>query len=123
MTDSNATERFTTLCAMLTEFEDAALAIRVEASDTQAREEVWRNAIGDLAQEYANEIEGMYTPEQAIAATLGAGECEAIHDMDYYRGINGICEGLYCSKCGEPLSSKFKCCPWCGAKIRKAVKQ
>ena len=76
MTDSNAIELRTTLCAILTEFEDAAMAIRVEASDTQAREEVWRNAIGDLAREYATEIEGMFTPEQA--AMLGAGECEVV---------------------------------------------
>lgn len=64
---------------------------------------------------------------QAIAdelnAELGSGECEAIHDRHYYRGINGICEGLYCSKCGEPLSNKFEHCPWCGAKIRKVVKR
>lgn len=52
-----------------------------------------------------------------LNATLGSGECEAIHDTHYYIGINGICEGLYCSECGEPLSSKFRHCPWCGAKV------
>ena len=63
------------------------------------------------------------TPEQAIAATLGGGECEAIHDESYYKGIHGYCEGLKCSNCGEPLFSEFKSCPWCGMTIRKAVKR
>lgn len=64
---------------------------------------------------------------QAIAdelnATLGGGECEAIHDKGYYKGIHGYCEGLKCSNCGEPLFSAFKSCPWCGMTIRKAAKR
>lgn len=64
---------------------------------------------------------------QAIAdelnALLGSGTCDAIADEHYYRGINGVCEGIKCSNCGEPLSSKFKHCPWCGARIRKAVER
>lgn len=71
-----------------------------------------------LLREAADTIESLR--ERLQDESLGW-ECEAIHDAGYYRGINGICEGLYCSKCGEPLSSKFRHCPWCGAKI-KAVK-
>ena len=89
MSDSNATERFTTLCAMLTEFEDAAMAIRIEAFDTQARDEVWRNAISDLAQRYATEIEAMFTPEQA-ALNKAAGKWA--HADGLLRGLLEECE-------------------------------
>lgn len=58
-----------------------------------------------------------------LNATLGSGECDAILDESYYKGIHGYCEGLKCSNCGEPLFSEFKSCPWCGMTIRKAVKQ
>lgn len=63
------------------------------------------------------------TPEQAIAATMGSGECEAIYDKSYHKGIHGYCEGLKCSNCENPLFSAFYYCPWCGARIRKMVKQ
>ena len=63
------------------------------------------------------------TPEQAIAAMLGSETCDAIFDKDYYVGINGVCESLKCSSCGNPLSAKFRHCPWCGARIRKAVER
>lgn len=53
------------------------------------------------------------------AATVGAGTCHAVLDKGYYKGINGVCEGLYCSKCKEPLSRRFKHCPWCGGKIKE----
>jgi len=49
----------------------------------------------------------------------GAGTCRAVLDEGYYKGINGVCEGLYCSKCNEPLSRRFKHCPWCGRKIKE----
>ena len=125
MSDSNATERFTTLCAALTEFEDAAMTIRIEASDTQAREEVWRNAIGDLAREYATEIEGMFTPGQAVEATLERGICEMETDWDYlYNGIPDAPEDTWaymCGACGWSFrydrGIKPKYCPECGRKV------
>jgi hypothetical protein len=57
------------------------------------------------------------------AATMGSGECEAIYDKSYHKGIHGYCEGLKCSNCESPLFSSFYYCPWCGARIRKMVKQ
>jgi len=53
------------------------------------------------------------------ATTVGTGTCHAVLDTGYYKGINGVCEGLYCSKCKEPLSRRFKHCPWCGRKIKE----
>lgn len=105
MSDSNATERLTTLCAMLTEFEDAAMAIRVEAFDTQAHEEVWRNAIGDLAREYATEIEGMFTPEQA-AINKAAGNWA--HADGLLRGLLEECEKCQDTGCTQYIEKVVK---------------
>ena len=58
------------------------------------------------------------TPEQAVAATLGRGECE---------NASRITHHFQCSSCGDlwkkPSVDEFKFCPTCGAKIRKAVER
>jgi hypothetical protein len=88
----------------------------------QVRKAIFRCGVWD---EHNAVISVSRTDMQAIAdelnATLGGGECEAIHDKSYYKGIHGYCEGLKCSNCGESLFSEFKSCPWCGMTIRKAV--
>lgn len=68
---------------------------------------------------YLGEVEHLWIAEMvgAITATVGAGTCNAVLDEGYYKGINGVCEGLYCSKCKEPLSRRFKHCPNCGRKV------
>lgn len=59
------------------------------------------------------------TLEQAIAATLGGGECEVVQGK----------KGLECSKCGKELPEdpysdyEGNFCPTCGARIRKAVER
>lgn len=67
------------------------------------------------------------TPEQAIAATLGGGECEQVlTDCD-----DGLMPPFtaHCSKCGTEWGFTPKFCPECGAKVtgtrdeRKAVKR
>lgn len=91
----------------------------------QVRVAIFNNSIYasyDGARYYADGI-SMQAIADELNAALGGGECEAIHDKSYYKGIHGYCEGLKCSNCGEPLFSEFKSCPWCGMTIRKAVKR
>lgn len=67
-------------------------------------------------------MSGIGTPEQAIAATLGAGECENVSDEPQH---------FQCSECRShgivrkvfDNRTKFSFCPDCGAKVRKAVKR
>ena len=59
----------------------------------------------------------LLTPEQAIAATLGAGTCHNVYEKGHFK----------CSKCGHytqtrmvyrdgaPADPRF--CPWCGRKV------
>ena len=76
------------------------------------------------------------TPEQAIAATLGSGECRTVQ-MDCFgnppyntSGLNGNSTACGCSECGAPWSTvgmfrgnvfkhNFKACPICGRKVVK----
>ena len=62
------------------------------------------------------------TPEQAIAATLGAGECELV-ETESYRDANEVIHVLECSACGEiceHVNGSYSRCPHCG---RKAVER
>lgn len=72
MTDKTATER---LRELLDEFEHECFMIRVEASETRAKDDVVRKAYERQRDETA----------QAIAATLGGGECELEHEVDEIR--------------------------------------
>jgi hypothetical protein len=62
----------------------------------------------------------LVTPEQAIAATVGAGTCELINAADDLGEGTSSC---MCSKCGytalDDWWDEFKCCPNCGARIEK----
>ena len=68
------------------------------------------------------------TPEQAIAATLGGGECENLIDP---WGVHESFENDFeCSAChasghanGNIDHGEFLYCPRCGAKVRKEVEQ
>lgn len=108
---------------------DAIIHDAAALGDGKLTAEQVREAAKSNSRQYESPVDdGVWITEydwQAIAdelnATLGGGECEAIHDKSYYKGIHGYCEGLKCSNCGEPLFSEFKSCPWCGKRIRKKV--
>lgn len=70
------------------------------------------------------------TPEQAIAATLAAGECEFIieDNMNETEGMGDV--WFRCTNCGTTYDYyaddwllRQNYCPNCGYKIRKAVEQ
>ena len=73
----------------------------------------------------ADEIDAKH--EQAIAATLGSGECELIcHGVELPDELKDadveIC--VYeCSECGERMFSDYNFCPNCGAKMKGGVEQ
>ena len=58
------------------------------------------------------------TPEQAIAATLGSGECEMEHDGEIVATALKL-SVWFCSECGSPTYNDMKpfYCQYCGAKV------
>lgn len=110
MTDSKtATER---VCELLDEFEHECFMIRVEASETRAKDEVVRKAYERQRDETA----------QAIAATLGSGECEMRESSEY---VECKVQTFTCSACGwhGAIDDLFASdtipnfCPNCGARV------
>jgi hypothetical protein len=95
---------------------EAATLVSVDKGEPQGTD-------GNLDQSQIDWLRYMPNGWDGTPPKLGGGECEAIHDKSYYKGIHGYCEGLKCSNCGEPLFSEFKSCPWCGMTIRKAVER
>ena len=68
------------------------------------------------------------TPEQAIAATLGGGECENL--IDPWSVHESFENDFECSAChasghanGNIDHGEFLYCPRCGAKVRKEVRK
>lgn len=70
------------------------------------------------------------TPEQAIAATLGGGECEFVieDNMNETEGMGDV--WFRCTNCDTSFDyyaddwlMEQNYCPHCGARIRKAVKR
>lgn len=70
-----------------------------------------------------------FTPEQAIAATLGNGECEFVieDNMNESEGMGDV--WFRCTNCdmtydyyADDWLMKQDYCPHCGFKVRKAVK-
>ena len=58
------------------------------------------------------------TPEQAIAATLGRGECHRVRGRKSYRAYGGY--RIECSECGYGLADKrYHFCPNCGRHIKE----
>lgn len=58
---------------------------------------------------------GYFTPEQAIEATLGRGECEVVKGTGH-----GPTAGTKssCSECGGVMNARDRYCRWCGRKVR-----
>ena len=57
-----------------------------------------------------------FTPEQAIAATLGAGTCRRVRGHRSYRTQGGY--RIECSECGYGLADRrYRYCPNCGRRI------
>ena len=57
------------------------------------------------------------TPEQAIAATLGQGECRVMpHSDGSAYPLVRFCEGV-CSECGEEFPTGYNFCPNCGRRV------
>lgn len=56
-----------------------------------------------------------FTPEQAIEATLGRGECEVVKGTGH-----GPTAGTKssCSECGGVMNARDRYCRWCGRKVR-----
>ena len=58
------------------------------------------------------------TPEQAIAATLGAGTCWMIYDEEASGDELYPTEAYHCSECGKWVyAGKPNYCPSCGARV------
>ena len=56
------------------------------------------------------------TPEQAVAATLGAGTCRRVRGHRSYRTQGGY--RIECSECGYGLADRrYRYCPNCGRRI------
>jgi hypothetical protein len=112
MTTSNETDNQTTeLQGILDEFEHECLMLRVEASETRAKDDVVRKSYERIRDGFVGRI----------AATLGGGECEIVeHYAASTRGEIGR-ERVKLS-CGHIVERHSKFCQECGAKIRKAVR-
>lgn len=52
-----------------------------------------------------------FTPQQAIAATLGAGTCKRVMDS-----LDPFTQWV-CNQCGHPLDASDKFCSGCGKKV------
>lgn len=58
------------------------------------------------------------SPEQAVEATLGRGECELIHTRDKPRSKALT---LTCSECGwrtDRINDEWRYCPRCGKRVK-----
>ena len=58
------------------------------------------------------------TPEQAIEATLGRGECKLVHTRDKPRSKALT---LTCSECGwwtDRINDEWRYCPRCGKRVK-----
>lgn len=100
------------IAELLDEFESECFMLRVEASETRARDDVVRESYGRILDEFAGRI----------AATVGAGECELV-ETESYSNANEVIHVLECSACGktcEHVNGSYPRCPHCG---RKAVKR
>lgn len=87
----------------------------------------WESAAGD----YSSAVDvgdgklvftGCLTPEQAIAATLGVGECEIVYHYEA-RTRSEIGRERVELSCGHIVERHSKYCQECGRKIRKAAKR
>lgn len=59
-----------------------------------------------------------FSPEQAIAATLGAGTCRMIYDEEASGDELWPTEAYHCSECGKWVyAGKPNYCPSCGRKV------
>ena len=61
------------------------------------------------------------TPEQAIAATLGSGECE-LDETYTYSDAREVIHVLECSACGETcehVNGVYPRCPHCGKAVKR----
>ena len=58
----------------------------------------------------------LITPEQSIAATLGAGTCRRVRGHRSYRTQGGY--RIECSECGYGLADRrYRYCPNCGRRV------
>lgn len=122
MTDSNATERLRKLL-------DERGVEYVTDDGVCVRATKWRGSSGIEAMfvEYANGEcrfamdEYIFTPEQAVDATLGAGKCKLV-ETDSYSNAHEVIHQLECSACGgtcEHVNGSYGFCPHCGAKVKR----
>ena len=119
MTEYDGVERSTaseTLCAMLDE-----RGVEHEGGERSVR---WRDHNGVMMQAFplANGELGMEvwscTPEQAIAATLGAGTCRMEQTCHVQiAGFDVYHDDYVCSECGGEMLDGFKFCPTCGRRV------
>lgn len=82
--------------------------------------EAWRFDYDELFDQLAIVCLSGYTPEQAIAATLGAGTCHLPDVVIDHGSIqhHGVTEWRKCSKCdAEVLAYPVHFCPNCGAEV------
>lgn len=98
------------IAELLDEFESDCFMLRVEASETRAKDDVVRESYERILDEFAGRI--------AVAG--GAGECELV-ETESYSNANEVIHVLECSACGktcEHVNGSYPRCPHCG---RKAV--
>lgn len=79
------------------------------------------DGVGFCADEYVDGVkiytDAIISPEQAVAATLGRGECRLIPTRDKPRSKALT---LTCSKCGwwtDRINDRINYCPMCGRRI------
>ena len=101
----------------------------VEYTAPETRDAVWYQspvlgAVVDLQEDsgyLSMEVLNLITPQQALDATLGRGECRMTRIEDEQRILYGWLE---CSECGpvypptaERIQDAVKFCPFCGQRV------
>lgn len=128
------------IAELLDEFEHECYMLRVEASETRARDDVVREAYERIRDEFAGRIAATvgseyHGYEQAAIeawesikawntrATVGNETCELRNDVCSECGaiVEHVTHSVY--EMGDSFACHPKFCPSCGAQIRKAVKR
>ena len=101
--------------------------VECAANDGEYVKETCWTYMGELTAAFAEYYDGTtrfacdtwcFTPEQAIEATLGRGECRLIPTRDKPRSKAPT---LTCSKCGwwtDRINDRINYCPSCGKRVK-----
>ena len=92
----------------------------VDAEDGHTQHTWWSDGDHEICASNSGERLAVYnlTPEQAIEATLGMGECRLIPTRDKPRSKKPT---LTCSECGwwtDRINDEWRYCPSCGKRVK-----